>query len=262
MNDSTMYDQFSRNYDHFVNWSTRLSAEIPFLTSELTTLTPQKAGSVSILDAACGTGRHVIALADQGFSCAGADFSAGMVDVARQNVAQTEHEITIKQAGFGGLSEAFGYRAFDGLICLGNSLPHVLDELTLNDALLDFRSVLRKDGKLIIQNRNFDKVLDEHLRWMAPQTFRDQNNTWVFARFYDFDPDGRITFNIQILNSQAGSDFEQHVVSTRLWPIKEQTLAQFLNEAGFKDITYYGNLEGERFQAKESGNLVIVARAD
>jgi len=258
---NNMYDQFSQDYDRFVNWDARLSAEIPFLSGQLASLQPVSEGSASILDAACGTGRHTIALADQGFDCAGADFSKNMIEKARENARIANHQIDFKIAGFGELTERFGENIFDGIVCLGNSLPHVLDESGLASALTDFRTVMRVGGKLILQNRNFDKVLAERSRWMPPQTYNEGESTWVFARFYDFDTDGRLTFNIQILYSQNGGDFTQTVISTRLWPMEKSLLVSFLKKAGFGQFAFYGSLEGEDYIKSESGNLVIVARA-
>lgn len=256
-----MYDQFSKDYDRFVNWEARLSSEIPFLSDQLEPLQSEPGGYVTVLDAACGTGQHVIALSDLGFECAGADFSKNMVEKARMNANETGHDIIFKHAGFGELSDVFDEESFDAVICLGNSLPHILDELSLAAALSDFRRVMRPGGKLILQNRNFDQVLAEHSRWMPPQTFREGKRTWVFARFYDFDPDGRLTFNVQILFSQNGEDFSQKIISTRLWPMKRTLLVPFLKAAGFGKFEFYGNLEGEVYDERESGNLVIAARA-
>jgi glycine/sarcosine N-methyltransferase len=261
MSDTTAYDQFSQYYDRFVNWKARLALEIPFLASELSSPEHELEGKISILDAACGTGHHAIALAAQGFECAGADFSGNMIEIARTNAQAASQEVLFRKAGFGQLVQAFDRQSFDGLICLGNSLPHILDEAKMVAALVDFKTLLRPGGKLIIQNRNFDSVIQEHKRWMDPQTYRDGERVWIFARFYDFDEDGLITFNILILSSQGGDNFNQQVISTRLWPIKKATLVLLLEQVGFKDIHLHGDLQGAAFDTHYSGNLVLTAIA-
>jgi len=260
MNDQMIYDQFSKDYDRFVNWKDRLAYEIPFLTSELAAVKRGTHQKGSILDAACGTGHHLIALKDKGFDVAGADISTDMLEIAQDNARAANVDLLIKQAGFGKLAEAFGSQVFDGLICLGNSLPHVLDEVSMINALNDFNAVIRPGAKLIIQNRNFDSVLQKHNRWMEPQTYREDGKTWVFARFYDFDSNGLITFNIMILSNQGSHEFQQQVISTRLWPIKQDQLEKHLENAGFFDIRSYGDLQGSDFDKEKSGNLVITAR--
>ena len=94
---------------------------------------------------------------------------------------------------------------------------------------------------------------------MDPQTYREGDKTWIFIRFYDFNDDGLITFNILILSSQDGVDFKQHMISTRLWPIKKASLVQILEQAGFENIRTYGDLQGSTFMFESSGNLVITA---
>jgi len=261
MIDAQMYDAFSKDYDRFVNWKARLSAEIPFLKSELGKLDHDPGTELSILDAACGTGQHAIALVKAGYNCTGADFSEAMISRARENANHAGLKMTFLQAGFGQLSKKFGEDHFDGLICLGNSLPHLLDAHSLADALADFCTVLKPGGKIILQNRNFDLVLAEKVRWMPPQTFREGEETMLYARFYDFDEDGRLTFNIQIFSAEGSGSFDQRVISTRLWPMTCDLLAIALETAGFTSLTRFGDLEGSGYDPQASENLVITAKA-
>lgn len=260
MNDTKMYDELSQHYDRFVNWEHRLSSELPFLKSALNEIQTAPGDTLSILDAACGTGRHAIALAQAGFNLTGADSSEEMIAHAWENARREGLKVTFNQAGFGELKQAFGDNRFDGLICLGNSLPHLLDEVSLADALVDFATVLKPGGKLILQNRNFDLVLAQRARWMPTQTFREGDETWIFSRFYDFNPDGRLTFNIQILHSEGEGAFDQEVISTRLWPMKREVLENFMKEAGFSDLMFFGSLEGDDYHSESSANLVITAK--
>ena len=119
------YDAFSSDYDRFVNWPGRLAAELPFLQQQL-----RAAGAQRVLDAACGTGMHAVALAQNGFNLAGADLSSGMVERARANAAAANVSVAFAAVGFGQLAGAFRGSEifpFDALLCLGNSLPHLLD---------------------------------------------------------------------------------------------------------------------------------------
>ena len=261
MSKNNAYDQFGVNYDRFVNWKARLALEIPFLTSELSLIKRESVGQISVLDAACGTGHHAVGLAAQGFECAGTDFSARMIEISRKNAQAAKQQVVFRKAGFGQLVQAFGKQSFDGLVCLGNSLPHILNETKMLEALDDFKTVLRPGGKLIIQNRNFDWITKTQKRWMDPQTYRAGDSEWIFVRFYDFDQDGLITFYILILSSQGGEDFDQQMIRTRLWPIKVATLVPLLKRVGFAEIQLYGDLQGAPFEIMHSGNLVITTIA-
>lgn len=251
-----MYDAFSADYDRFVDWEGRLAAEMPFIERQLRTV-----GAYHVLDAACGTGMHAIALAKKGYEVVGTDLSAGMIEQARYNAAQVGADVRFEVAGFGELAGILTpTRGFDALLCLGNSLPHVLTPEDLAVALDDFAACLRPGGLLLIQNRNFDAVLADRERWMPPQAHREGEVEWLFLRFYDFEPDGRLTFNVVTLWREGAADWQQRVTSTRLWPQTQSELVKTLNTAGFETITCFGNLKGAPFDIGSSPNLVVTAR--
>ena len=257
-----MYDAFSADYDRFVNWDSRLGFEMPFLLRQLEPLAHAGGQPVRVLDAACATGRHAIALALNGFASAGADLSPAMIAQAQNNAAQAEVSIPFLAAGFGALKEAFASDPlfpFDAVLCLGNSLPHLLTPIDLAAALADFCAVLRPDGKVVIQNRNFDAVLRQQERWMDPQAYQDESQEWIYTRFYDFDADGLITFNIVTLYRKHGGSWQQRVTSTRLRPLRQAEMTAALVAAGFGEIAAFGSLGGALFDPAASGNLVLVA---
>lgn len=247
-----MYDDFSADYDRFVDWPGRLAAEVPFIVRRL-----QRVGARRVLDAACGTGMHAVALARQGYWVAGADISPGMIEKARANAAAAGVDVRLETAGFGELHARFD-TDFDAVLCLGNSLPHVLTPQALQVALADFAACLRPGGALLVQNLNYDRILARQERWMEPQARRDQDGEWLFLRFYDFDPDGLLTFNVVRLHRNNGL-WEQRVMSVRLWPQRHAELAVALEEAGFTDIALWGDMTGAPFDADQSSNLVAVA---
>jgi SAM-dependent methyltransferase len=250
-----MYEEFSSSYDRFVDWDARLAAELPFVERKL-----KDVGAQRVLDAACGTGMHAIALAQRGYQVVGTDFSAGMIARARANAARLGVDVRFEVAGFGALDAQLD-TDFDALLCLGNSLPHVLTPEDLAAALADFAAVLRPGGLLLIQNRNFDAVLAARERWMGPQAYRDAGVEELFVRFYDFEPDGLLTFNIVTLrrpSSDAG--WEQQVASTRLWPLRRAELVAALSKAGFEALACWGDMSGASFNGEQSPNLVVTAR--
>lgn len=251
-----MYDSFSNDYDRFVNWQARLSAEIPFIRQQMASL-PAHA---KILDAACGTGMHTIALAQAGYQVSGADLSAGMIERARANSMAAGLELEFGIAGFGDLGQFFGRQQFSTLFCLGNSLPHVADLIALQEALADFAACLQPGGFLLLQNRNFDVILNERQRWMEPQNYLQGEEEWLFLRFYDFNPDGTIQFNILTLYRRASNEWVQRISSTALYPLHQHLLLEALDFAGFKEIHCYGSMAGEPFQPQTSPNLVIKAQ--
>lgn len=249
-----MYDDFSTDYDRFVNWPSRLALEMPFIETQL-----QTAGARRVLDAACGTGMHVVALAQRGYAVVGADLSAAMVERARANAAAAGVDVRFAAAGFGELAARVG-GGFDALLCLGNSLPHLLAPSDLTAALADFAACLRPGGRLLIQNRNFDRVLARRERWMEPQSSREGDTEWLFLRLYDFEADGLLAFHVVTLRRQGEGAWQQHVASSRLWPQRQDELVAALAATGFADIVCWGDMQGAPFDPQASPNLVITAQ--
>lgn len=249
-----MYDEFSSDYDRFVNWPGRLAVEMPFLDAQL-----RAAGARRVLDAACGTGQHVLALAQRGYRVVGADLSSRMIERSVANAREQGVQAEFAVAGFGDLHQRVG-AGFDALLCLGNSLPHLLTADDLAAALADFAACLRPGGLLLIQSRNFDRVLARRERWMEPQAHQEGDREWLFLRCCDFEPDGSIAFHIITLRRESGTNWTQHLATTHLWPQRQAELLAALQTAGFAGLQSYGDMTGATYEAASSGNLVLAAR--
>jgi ubiquinone/menaquinone biosynthesis C-methylase UbiE len=255
-----MYDQFASDYDRFVNWKNRLSLEIPLIEKILPERNSGEETPMKVLDAACGTGMHVLALAKAGYEVVGTDFSHEMIARARQNAKDAKLDIPFEPIGFGSLSAFFGNASFEAILCLGNSLPHLLNQTDIAAALSDFHTCLLPGGILVIQNRNFDEVMHKKNRWMEAQVYQEGETHWIFQRFYDFNSDGTIRFNIVTLKREGEGSWQPTVLSTLLRPMLQADLTSASIQAGFTDVHAYGSLGGEAFDPQSSGNLVITAR--
>ena len=256
------YDDFSGDYDRFVNWEERLSAEMPFLLEKLQPASSEEDRPVRVLDTACGTGMHAIALAKTGMRVFGTDLSPEMIRVAKKNARTAQQDVEFKAAGFGMLVETFSSSSsypFDSIICLGNSLPHLLSQKSILDALVDMTKCLRPGGLLLLQNRNFDAVMVEKKRWLGTQSQVEGSHEWLFLRFYDFEPDGLITFNIIRLHKDESGPWVQQESATRLFPLKQEILLPLLKKAGFHQISCFGQMGNSAFDPTKSGNLVVTA---
>lgn len=245
-----LYDDFSADYDRFVDWEGRLGSELPFIEAQLA-----QAGAGRVLDVACGTGKHAIALAKRGYEVVGVDVSAGMVGRAQENAAAEGTAVDFYRAGFGEVSGAVE-GMFDAVLCLGNSLPHVLTREALAVTCQDLSSVLRPQGLLLLQIRNHDRILSEGERWMPLQARQEGGQEWLFLRFYDYEPDGSIAFNVVRLHRESGHGWTQEVDTTRLHPWRHSELVDVLRQAGFEQIRCWGDMRGAAYVGT-SPNLVI-----
>lgn len=242
-----LYDTLAADYDRFVNWPARLACELPFLERLFAGKRVER-----VLDAACGTGQHAIALAGRGYQVVGADLSAAMIEQAHRNAAAADAKVTFVVAGLGELA-TLG-KEFDAVLCLGNSLPHLLTAEALLTVLADFAAILRPGGLLVIQNRNFDRVWAVRERFLPPQSHREGDKEWLFIRFYDFHEE-TVTFNMVRLQRTEG-EWAQEIASTELRPIFHDDLKMALAAAGFGTTAFYGGYDGSAFDPAHSGDLI------
>jgi len=254
MSNVPLYDDMGADYDRFVDWESRLAFELPALDRLLASHHAQR-----VVDAACGTGRHAIALAQRGYQVVGADLSAAMVARARENAAAAGVDVPFFQAGLGELAAAVAGPA-DAVLCLGHSLPHLLSAEEVAAALDDFAHVLRPAGLLLVQNRNDERLLAQGQRFLPISVHSEGEEEWLFLRFLDLDPQ-RISFHMVTLHRDA-QGWHQRVSTTTHRPIPRAELDAGLQAAGFGKIAFYGSWNLDAFDATRSGDLVIVAERE
>ena len=189
------YNRLAAAFDIMTDWPKRLAFEMPFLEKTL-----RAHAARSVLDTACGTGWHSIALAQKGYAAAGADASPAMIERARQNAAASARQRSFEVADFSRLENVPG--TFDALLCLGNSLPHVLSEPALRETFRQMKSKVKPGGVIIIHNLNYD------LRWKKqPRFFAAEGNAEMLVwRFADYGAEF-ITFHTALFERRRFGPF-------------------------------------------------------
>jgi len=145
------------------------------------------------------------------------------------------------------------------VLCLGNSLPHVQSRQELTLALEDFAKALVPGGLLLLQMRNFDMVTRTRNRWMEPQSVTGNGIEHLFLRFYDFEPNGMIQFNILSMNRKGSAPWQIEQTATMLLPILSEDLLGLL-EHDFEQIQCFGSMKPEAYDAEKSGDFIVSAR--
>jgi hypothetical protein len=163
-------------------------------------------------------------------------------------------------AAFGGLAAAFpgDVGAFDAVTCLGNSLPRLGEDGALDAALADMALMLRPRGVLVVQDRNYDRVLAERVRFMPITARGGPGDETLFLRITDFLGADRLAFTILTLRN-AGGTWSCGAKTTPLRGIERATLERSLARAGFSSLEYFGSYARAAFNAPGTGDLVAVA---
>jgi SAM-dependent methyltransferase len=217
---------------------------MPTLTAIL-----EREGVRTVLDAACGTGAHLAALAALGYEVTGTDLSPEMVERARERSAGPVHV-----AGFDRTGEVAGEH--DAVLVLGNSLPNAGSEEGMRAALAGLAAAVRPDGILLLHLLNYPKLIADG--GGSPRPFyrvaADGRKVGFLKRF-------AMEGDLVVLTVRGEIDGEvRDVLRSDLWPVDVPWLTAALPGAGlFLEETAAG-LSGEPFDPKASGDLLVIAR--
>lgn len=103
-----------------------------------------------ILDAGGGPGRYTVWLAEQGHDVTLIDLSQKQVDIAREKIADRELAGQVK-ASKGDIRDlGFESNMFDGALCLGGPVSHILDETERETAVEELQRVTKQDAPLFV----------------------------------------------------------------------------------------------------------------
>jgi len=242
------YEDLADDYDLMTSFDERLGT-----VRETIGLLVEQYGIRSAVDAGCGSGLHTIIMAQLGIRAVGADRSRALLARAKENAKKLETAPEFVLSSFEELREKLEGE-FDAVFCLGNSLPHVLNQDELDRSIKAFFDLLKPGGMAIVETLNYDRILAEKERLVGVRRVGDK----LFVRFYDF-LDDRIQFNV--LRAVLREDESSSTLhSTTLYPYRLQEIGEALRRAGFCHIDFFGSLTLAPYDEKTSTNLVAFAK--
>jgi len=259
---SEFYDELSEDYADMIEFSAKVESEREIFENIVSEYKIKRC-----LDAGCGVGLHSIILSKLGVDVVGIDISASMIEKAREFAQMFGASAKFEVLDFSTIRD--NYREeFDLVLCLGNTLPHFLNEKDLLVALRNFYNVLRGDGVLILQILNYDKIMEMEERIISVRETSDK----IFVRFYDFEPTiigspslrvfeirrDFLKFNVLVVDKTK--NYAYKLVTTRIKPIRSEELCKKLHMVGFKSVEIFGDLFRNEFKSEVSKNIVIFAQ--
>lgn len=248
-------DPYGRlSYPGLIAWPERLQREAPLVGRVLET-----APARTVLDLGCGSGEHARFLAAQGFSVTGVDASPSQLAAARAADPGGRYV----EASLTRLAEA-ELPAHGAALCLGNTLPHLLDAAAVQAFLKGLAACLQPGAPLLLQLLNYDRILDRGER-AFPVVVRPgaegQGDT-VFLRLMTHHGGGRLTFVPAHLRHHLGAGRPLELVAAQevaLQGWRRSEVEAFLGEAGFQVAEVLGSMTGEAWSPTGT-DLVVIAR--
>ncbi len=231
---------FVDKWDELIDWDRRAASEGRFFIDYL-----KEIGARRVLDVATGTGFHSVRLLESGFEVVSADGSAAMLAKAFENAQRRGHILRTVQADWRWLNRDV-HGTFDAVICLGNSFTHMFKEKDRRKALAEFYATLDHDGVLILDQRNYDSLLDHGFSTKHKYYYCGDQVT-AEPEFVD---DGLARFRYEFP--------DKSVYHLNMYPLRKEYTRRLMKEVGFQKIETYGDFQ-ETFREQDPDFFIHLA---
>lgn len=234
---------FVEKWDQLIDWERRAEGEGDFFIRLL-----KERGCKTVLDAATGTGFHSVRLLKNGFDVTSADGSPYMLAKAFDNAKREGYILKTVHADWRWLNKDV-HAQYDAVVCLGNSFTHLFDEKDRRKALAEFYAALNHDGILILDQRNYDGILD---------------NGFSSKHTYYYCGDEVSAEPVHVDEGLARFEYrfpDESKFHLNMFPLRKDYTRNLLHEVGFQEITTYGDFE-ETYRQDEPDFFVHVAEKE
>jgi SAM-dependent methyltransferase len=236
-------------YDAMIDWPKRLAAEEPFYRWLF-----ERGGTGSVLDAACGTGRHAAMFHSWGLRVEGADISPGMIDRCRGQFGEPE-ALRWAVRGFDQPTDEPG--RFDVAICTGNSLALAPDMATLARAVGRLVEAVRPGGAVVLHVLNLWRMQDGPVTWQkCKRATLARGESLIVKGVHRCGDRGYVDIVVTTLRGAAPT---MQAESVPFWGVEPGDLEQLAREAGAQQVEVFGTYKREAYEREASQDLIVVA---
>jgi len=231
---------FVEKWDELIDWDGRAQAEGDFFIRTL-----KEHGARKVLDVATGTGFHSVQLLKAGFEVTSADGSPEMLSRAFNNARKHNHILRTVHADWRWLNRSV-HDLYDAVICLGNSFTHLHNENDRRKALAEYYATLRHDGILILDQRNYDALLDKQIE--------PSHNYYYCGEDVSASPE-HVDDALARFRYQFSDGATYHL---NMFPLRKHYMQRLMQEVGFQRVTTYGDFK-ETYREEEPDFFIHVA---
>lgn len=205
----------------------------------------------SILDLACGFGRHSLALSQQGYSVTGIDLNAGFIQEASRKAMDMKLDARFLCKDMRDFVEPDG---FENIIITYNSFGYFQDPMDDRKVLENCFQSLKPGGKLLLQGVTRECIIG--------------NRSSRHSRYWHEESDGTIRLEETTANDDwtwnttrwiilKGSERREYTYGMRIYGTSE--LSNLFTSVGFRDLQTFGSISGKPYN-KEKHHLTLLAQ--
>jgi len=238
----TFYQSIAEHYDQIFPLN---KTQLSFVKNSF-----ENTSDLSVLDIGCGTGNLSFELSRHFEKVTAIDLDKTMLEKA---IEKNVYHIQFLSKDMLKIEKEFGQDTFDAIVCFGNTLVHLDGPNEILDFFKQALKVLKKDGKLLLQTINYDRIIDHDVKGLPTI----ENDKIKFVRNYHIHPDqNAIDFETILTVKETGQQIENNI---NLYPLQNLELINLLYQAGFKEIFFFKNFSREVI-TDDSIPLVVEAR--
>ncbi|OGU69679.1 MAG: hypothetical protein A2W30_00370 [Ignavibacteria bacterium RBG_16_36_9] len=240
----TWYKDWFNSENYLRVYSHRDQTEAERLVELIAKSLNLKANS-SVLDMACGAGRHAVTFAKSGFKVTAVDLSQRLISEAKKNANQEGVELDFV------LSDILEYetsKKFDLVVNLFTSIGYFENDEENYAVIKKAFNLLNQGGYFVLDYFNKDFLLKN----LIPTTVFSENGMKITQN--RSIEGSRIVKKITIENNGSSEKFYE---SVRLYNYEEILI--YIKKAGFKIIKQYGDYFGNNYESETSPRLIIFA---
>jgi ubiquinone/menaquinone biosynthesis C-methylase UbiE len=213
-------------------------------------LKAQLSPDVCVLDLACGSGRHTIALCNMGFDVVGFDISANLLGIAKKRGASALVRGDMRFL-------PFKTAAFSTAVSVDNSFGYLPTEKEEAQSLAEVQRVLKRAGVFVLDMFNREKLVEKYSSKAASAKLYDYPS-FTLKQERTISADGVWLCDHWIVKKRV--DGQEHVFDHRARLYTYTQLESMLSTAGFSVNEVFGDYEKQPF-SRYSSRLIINVNA-
>ena len=243
------FDDLAEFYEAMIAWPKRLANEEPFYRRLF-----DEIGVRSVLDAACGTGRHAAMFHAWGLRVEGADISPSMIERARASFPQKEG---LRWVVRGFHEPAGAAESFDAAVCVGNSLALAPDRATAQTAIGRMLDAVRPGGAIVLHVLNLWRLPDGPCVWQkCRRATLSAGDVMIVKGVHRCTSQGYM--ELVVVDAAEGTMLRTE--SVPFLGLEAGELEQMAASAGANTAECFGSYDRKPYDRTESVDLIVVAR--
>ena len=225
----------------FIDWEKRRVGEDGFLVKQFKQHNIKK-----VFDASLGDGCDSVYLLKEGFDVTSNEIDNVFLEKARLNAKEDGVELKLTYLDWRNLDKELEEESFDAVICLGNSLTYLFKQKDQLQALDQFKRLLKKGGVLIVDERNYQYILDNKEEILK--------GNFKYSGDYVYCGDKVHGVPVEITDNKVKMEYTHSENGKKgylvLYPFKRGDVKGLLEKTGFSTIQQFSDFqEGEKLEA-------------